>query len=306
MIDYNEASIAEVMQTISNFDFSTKNHFSLFPKKDPISVSKLDAIDFESSGDFNQPVRPSCYEFFWIKQGALCVHVDASSKVLSEGLMHCLSPAGIRYLEVDSYVDGYYISVCPQFLNLLQNRQESVDIFDFSGEIRQIAIDEELEEELDRILDKIVQEILIFSSQQSDLLRAWLNIFMLYLSRNLPPSKLDRSSTSDKELLRRFLELLPNYHSEKKMVSEYAEILCVTPNYLNSVVKKITGFPASHHIQQYLVMEAKRYAMYSQLRMKEIANRLGFADYAHFSKFFKNYAGVNFSNYLKEIKMNVA
>jgi len=44
-------------------------------------------------------------------------------------------------------------------------------------------------------------------------------------------------------------------------------------------------------------MEAKRYAMYSALTMKEVADRLGFDDCAHFSKFFRNFSGTNFSTF---------
>jgi AraC-like DNA-binding protein len=68
---------------------------------------------------------------------------------------------------------------------------------------------------------------------------------------------------------------------------------------LNRIVKKLSGFPVSYHIQQQIVLEAKRLAHYSDRSMKEIAYMLGFEDLAHFSKFFKNNSGMNFSNFKK-------
>ncbi len=49
-----------------------------------------------------------------------------------------------------------------------------------------------------------------------------------------------------------------------------------------------------------MVQEAKRLAMYSDANMKMVAYALGFEDPSHFSKFFKNAAGLNFSEYKKK------
>ena len=87
---------------------------------------------------------------------------------------------------------------------------------------------------------------------------------------------------------------------EKKMVADYAAELFITPNYLNGIIKKITGFSAGYHIRQRVVLEAKRLGRYSDAGMKEIAYSLGFEDSSHFSKFFKAVAGMNFSDFKKE------
>jgi AraC family transcriptional activator of pobA len=43
-----------------------------------------------------------------------------------------------------------------------------------------------------------------------------------------------------------------------------------------------------------------------QSRMKEIAFQLGFDDVAHFSKFFKNVSGLNFTEYRKRFNEQYA
>ena len=102
------------------------------------------------------------------------------------------------------------------------------------------------------------------------------------------------------EIVQQFMSLLEKNYKEQKMVADYASMLSVTPNYLNEIVKKTTGFSAGHHIRQRIVLEAKRQATYSGNCMKEIAYFLGFCDMAHFSKFFKNTTGMNFSDFKKE------
>ena len=86
------------------------------------------------------------------------------------------------------------------------------------------------------------------------------------------------------------------------MVADYACQLFITPNYLNEIVKKTTDYSAGYHIRQRIALEAKRQAMYSPLSIKEVAYYLGFTDTAHFSKFFKNTTGKNFSDFKKESK----
>jgi AraC-like DNA-binding protein len=93
------------------------------------------------------------------------------------------------------------------------------------------------------------------------------------------------------------MELLDKNFKEKKMVAEYAAELLVTPNYLNRIVKKNTGFSAGHQIRQRVVLEAKRMGRYSDAGMKEIAYNLGFLDTAHFSRFFKTFGGINFTEF---------
>ena len=88
--------------------------------------------------------------------------------------------------------------------------------------------------------------------------------------------------------------------TKRKSVRDYAHDLSVTPNYLNEVVKKVTGNQAYYHIQQRKVLEAKRQAIYHGMSMKEVAYYLGFEDQSHFSRFFKVRTGSNFTAFKKE------
>jgi AraC-like DNA-binding protein len=48
------------------------------------------------------------------------------------------------------------------------------------------------------------------------------------------------------------------------------------------------------------VLEAKRKALYSDANMKEVAYSLDFEDIAHFGKFFKNSAEINFTDFRQD------
>jgi AraC family transcriptional activator of pobA len=102
------------------------------------------------------------------------------------------------------------------------------------------------------------------------------------------------------EIVKNFKLLLKTCFKTKKMVSQYADDLFVSSNYLNRIVKNITGLTARDHIQHQIISEAKRQAINTRQSMKEIAYWLGFDNIAHFSKFFKNVSGVNFRSFKRD------
>ncbi|WP_261512232.1 AraC family transcriptional regulator [Chryseobacterium paludis] len=96
-----------------------------------------------------------------------------------------------------------------------------------------------------------------------------------------------------------FKQLIQTHYKQLKQVKEYASELHITPLYLNEVVKEITGFAASHWIQQEIIIESQRLLYYTNLDIKQIAFELGYEDYAYFSRFFKNKTGFTASQFRK-------
>jgi AraC-like DNA-binding protein len=137
-----------------------------------------------------------------------------------------------------------------------------------------------------------------------DVLMSLSKVFLIYLNRLLYEGK-DIQLSRKHEIVQRFLETLEESYSTRRAVADYASALCLSVDYLNEVVKKILGFTTSYHIQQRVLLEAKRLALYSNITMKQVAYHLGFDDLAHFSKFFKNACGESFSDFRQKAKSNV-
>jgi YesN/AraC family two-component response regulator len=130
-----------------------------------------------------------------------------------------------------------------------------------------------------------------------EILRGYLNLFILYLSRLTNDVQQKDALTTKTILVNRFYRLVERDFKTKKMVKQYADELSISSNYLNSIIKDISGWSARRHIQQRVVLEAKRRAIFEGGSLKEIAYYLGFGDCAHFSKYFKNTSGKNFTDF---------
>lgn len=251
----------------------------------------------------NEPERLKIFEIIWVKNGKGVLIVDLQEYKISKNTIYCLAPGQYRLLHFTDGIEGYHISLPPEFLYLAESHVDfSLLLARYSGKwnLPVTCPDAGMEE----VVIRIHKEYNSQHSLRSEILKGLLKVFMIYLSRQIEIQNIETPCDKDAAIVRKFMTLLKTHFTTKKLVADYADELCISPNYLNSIVKRLTGFPVSHHIQQHIIMEAKRQAMYSGLRMKEVADKLGFDDYAHFSKFFKNYSGINFSSFKKGILKN--
>lgn len=109
-----------------------------------------------------------------------------------------------------------------------------------------------------------------------------------YLVQSKPFDKLSRYEIVSKA----FKALLEQNFVAAKRPIEYARQLNISPSYLNECVKNTTGLSVSHHIQQRVILEAKRLLYYSNMSVKEIAAELGYDDYPYFSRLFTKVSGM--------------
>ena len=94
------------------------------------------------------------------------------------------------------------------------------------------------------------------------------------------------------QLLQRFEALLELNFRAHWRVADYARALAITPTHLSRVLRSATGVPASRLMDARLVREARRQLAFTSLRVSTIADTLGFADPALFSRVFARVAGM--------------
>lgn len=237
------------------------------------------------------------FEVIYVRNGAGFLTVDMYSYAIGDNTVFCLSPGQVRDFQATGDIDGYYLSISPEFFSMAESNFNS--FFAGGHNTQMIAVDQDAKSELEEILARMKKEYTNYFLLRTEILMGFFKILLIYLSRKTAGTKQQSACSRDASIARTFFTLLKKHFTSMRMVSDYAKELNVTPNYLNQVIKKMSGFSASHHIQQQIVLEAKRQAKYSNRSMKEIAYSLGFEDMAHFSKFFKNNSGMNFSSFKK-------
>lgn len=97
--------------------------------------------------------------------------------------------------------------------------------------------------------------------------------------------------SNDERIFRRFREQVEKNADHERSVSFYAKQLCLSPNYLTTVVSKYSGDTVTKWINRTVILRAKVLLKTTGLMTSEIARQLKFSDHATFSKFFKRETG---------------
>lgn len=108
----------------------------------------------------------------------------------------------------------------------------------------------------------------------------------LVTSQYLAESKKNENYSRFEIITKAFMAALELNFTVEKSPSSYAEKLNISTPYLNECVKVKTGYSVSYHIQQRIVLEAKRLLHHSDQSIKEIATELGYDDYSYFIRLF--------------------
>ena len=95
------------------------------------------------------------------------------------------------------------------------------------------------------------------------------------------------------EYFRQFTELLGEHYKHERSVGFYARQLCITPKYLTTLIKRISGKSVSEWIDNYVILEAKTLLKYSNMSVQEIAYYLNFPNQSFFGSYFKRHAGMS-------------
>ena len=149
------------------------------------------------------------------------------------------------------------------------------------------AIVKNIEQEYNNNPDKFSQSIII--SQLETLLN--------YSDRFYQRQFLTRKATNHK-ILENVEKAIEDYFESKQTgglpsVQYIAESLHVSPMYLSSLLKSLTGLTTQQHIHEKLIEKAKEKLSTTELTVSEIAFELGFEHSQSFSKLFKNKTSVS-------------
>jgi len=109
----------------------------------------------------------------------------------------------------------------------------------------------------------------------------------------------DESLRRSEKVFTRFLTLVEENCKRERRVSWYAQQLCITPKYLSTAVKRISGRTAVEWIENYVTMELRVLLKNSTKTIKEITEEMNFPNQSFLGKYFKEHVGVAPSAYRK-------
>ena len=119
-----------------------------------------------------------------------------------------------------------------------------------------------------------------------------------YIAKNKGQSE-SSPLTHQNDIFQRFISLVNTYSKTERNVSFYADKLCLTPRYLNTVIRQASQQTVIDWINQSIILEAKVLLKHSNRLVYQISDELNFPNPSFFSKFFKRMTGMTPQEYQK-------
>lgn len=246
-----------------------------------------------------QPTEPLAhYGVLWLQAEADgFAELDFTALCLKAGQALFWQPGQV--LKLQARIQGFYLSMgldalCQQGLS--DQFLQALGLFGSGGSILELST--ERFRQIDRYWQDWYQE---YATASQWLNSAWLRLILLYCAQEKQNKTLSKPLDTEQETLwHAFERLLESHFRQWHQVSDYADALAVTAGHLNQRIKQRSGRNVKAHIQERLMLEARRAAYFSDQSLKEVAYELGFDDPAYFSRLFKRCTGQRFRDFREQ------
>ncbi len=233
-----------------------------------------------------------------LKRGCNKLFYGQQQYDFDEGIMAFLSPGQILRGESENMpenIEGWMMFIHPDFLwnTSLAKKIKQYDFFGY--EINEaLFLSEKEETTINSIVENIKNEYQANIDQFSqDIIISHLETLLNYSERFYQRQFITRKKTNH-QILDRLEALLSDYFDSENLVSKglptvqyISDNLNVSPTYLRSLLKTLTGMNTQQHIHEKLIEKAKEKLSTTELTVSEIAYDLGFEHMQSFSKLFK-------------------
>ena len=254
----------------------------------------IDLIRLESLSKYIRQVPRHClayYDITFILDGHGSFALDRHEFPVASNCLYFTAPGQIREWKVDDVPHGLILIFEEEFLCSFFSDPLFVKKLSFFTNRQappQLSLTVEQGKYLFNIMLQIEEEI--SESKETHLLRALLYQVLAWLN-NAYRSFYQLTDKPQSVKTAQFTQLVETHFCSEHTVSFYSSKLCITPGYLNDLVKKESGISAKQYIISRLMTEAKRLMQSCDLPVSEIAWKLGFGDSSYFIRLFRNETG---------------
>lgn len=234
------------------------------------------------------PHRQDFFMLLFIDDAQGEISIDNQKVRLDSPKVIVIKPRRISSIDINRKAKGKIICFTEDFFSLPYSNS-IVDQFDFLNDASKVfvRISEEEKNKWIYLLEIFLKEFKLHKRESMKVLGSYLNILLFDLDRLYDPSGFAVSSSLKHNKIKEFEKLIDKDFKMKKMPSAYADLLNVTPNYLNKICKEVTNYTAGDLIRRRIVIEAQRLIHFTNYSINEIADQLGFENASYFVTFFK-------------------
>lgn len=277
------------------------------------TMAEIDQHRAETGRMTEPPHRHNFYTFIWHRQGLGQHMVDFNYYTLAANQVYLVAPGQVHQMVSGGPAEGFVILFSRQFWEQYGSGYaglQHLQLFDACRPSPPVVMRPSDEALMEQYCQLMIQEYQHRHTGYAEAMAAYLQLLLITVRRvqtqqepaPMPTTGTESNSYKQQALVQQFTNLVEQHHRTHHQVQHYADLLNLTPGYLNELIKSHTGRTAKEVITDRVLLEAKREALFTDKSGKEVAFELGFEDPAHFSKFFKAGTGSTFVNYRTDVR----
>ncbi len=276
----------------------------IFPAHHLFHINRIEdytrLVDFPTKGELT-PRKLTVYSFFYMTQGESKRRKGLTEHQFGDHTFF-FSPAyeitTHEYISPDA--KGYYSYFNMDLLTSHFHLKDILHDFPFLEFNCHplVEIDAGARDAIVSILKRLELEYKKVAQCRTEILRVYLIALFTELKAYVQSDQ-KAGSTAAAVLTEQYKQALASNIYEKQKVSDYADLLSVTPNHLNKCVRQTLDTSALELLHDMLLLEAKVLLKQTSLKINEIAFKIGRKEATDFARFFKRKTGLSPGAYRK-------
>ena len=219
------------------------------------------------------------------------VEVEGQLHVLEQSAIQVIPPLCVHGFQFSPNVEGFVLTLAAPLVAQLQAR--------LGGSISALQRVASYPAGKDRHylnnLFSVLQSEYVGAQPARDmLLQSLISVLLVWVTRQVMVRHESRQLPQrGREYLSQFNQRVETLFREQPSVEQLAHQVGISVAHLNSICRELAGRSALQIIHQRQLLEAKRQLIYTPMTISEVAESLGFADPAYFSRFFRRLTGTS-------------
>jgi AraC family transcriptional activator of pobA len=233
-------------------------------------------------------------QLLWLEQGEALLQLDDWKGELAAGGVLIVPQHCIHGFQFSTDAQGIVITLA---YPLLESLGADLSTALQSESAARVFILKENEERslIEAMLRKLMKEYQQQQGYRRELIESSLTVVLASLMQQAQSTQ-PRTSEHPKRARRylsEFTNLIDQDYVHHHQLTFYANKIGISTAHLNAVCREFVQRSALDLIHARIMLEAKRNLVYTNLTIKTVAETLGFADPAYFTRFFKRQAGLS-------------
>lgn len=251
------------------------------PHAPPFAVGTFDEVGPLSRAEF--PHRHTFHELVHVTGGTGAHVVDLTRRPLRPPHLGVIAPGQVHQWAGVRGLTGHLVLFTDDFL---LDHPADRELLRRLSEQPWLELDAGADAAVTRLIADLVEER---RHGEESVLRALLHVLVVRAGRlrGTPPPAPAGAVAAE------FARLTGRPDLGLWSVSAHARHLGVTPGHLTEAVKAATGRTAAQLLREARTREAQRFLLRTDLTVRQVATRVGFADPAYFCRFFRRETGLS-------------